>query len=804
MSSFKTLAGIPIDRVDTADPLIANWAIDRICDLRNRSVTSADDAARTLFDESTIRLLLTHSVDDILHARLLQELPDDLLQPHLSFIADSYSQIPEMSVYDATDLLARLSPDRALLLFIEFLKEPSNCLERLYAILQTASELPDPHLKRVADAAVEMIFREGADPKLNTALFLLVAYLAWEADHPESINILKVIVNAIPDHEPDAIDSDLKNLTFILMTTAEPLKIMTNLLAGYAVPHFSDLPRFLTDSYLALQLDDVVKKLGELDNQAALDFYEHHKNRLPERVIAVLELCRDAWQIVPGTDKFEVSSNPYSLFPACIAATAWNNNPEPPADDTKAIISFLVTNLSEVPINEAVSAHFAAMDKQQAIDCLTDALVEEKDGYGVLRIVEIMARLGYPEFIRLFIDNTDSVFELLCERCATALLGYGEEAVGAIIDILESNQAEQNYYLLDILAQSGCEQAVAYFDRHFNELAKTDKDALGSAIEALPEQRFIERLAPLTGKGQNTLDRAYLVLNRLHGINSPELSRLEEDYIESEAKRLELRDCFENSGLAAITPDVLNLEMKCSSCGDISRYEVASIFYSKTDAKPFVADELQCIACAAEDTLLLSSLSSILVTEEVLRIMGIEDEKLRKEAEESSPITITPRLTAMGREMGIQDAIELYKKEIATHPTRTEHYLGYANILRFIGRLDRARDCYNEAVRIEPRLIEGWFELAQIAETNGDYRKAFLALHEGSLQLPNILIHHLNPSERSDFINDYVASYNSIKKFLSIPGSELNHGMFATQAKVGRNDPCSCGSGKKYKKCCGR
>ncbi|MFM8313693.1 MAG: YchJ family protein [Deltaproteobacteria bacterium] len=24
-----------------------------------------------------------------------------------------------------------------------------------------------------------------------------------------------------------------------------------------------------------------------------------------------------------------------------------------------------------------------------------------------------------------------------------------------------------------------------------------------------------------------------------------------------------------------------------------------------------------------------------------------------------------------------------------------------------------------------------------------------------------------------------------------------------TQAKIGRNDPCSCGSGKKYKKCCG-
>ncbi|WP_367752776.1 SEC-C metal-binding domain-containing protein [Ammoniphilus sp. 3BR4] len=27
---------------------------------------------------------------------------------------------------------------------------------------------------------------------------------------------------------------------------------------------------------------------------------------------------------------------------------------------------------------------------------------------------------------------------------------------------------------------------------------------------------------------------------------------------------------------------------------------------------------------------------------------------------------------------------------------------------------------------------------------------------------------------------------------------------FRTKQKVGRNDPCPCGSGKKFKKCCGR
>nr|WP_245203734.1 SEC-C metal-binding domain-containing protein [Ammoniphilus resinae] len=28
-------------------------------------------------------------------------------------------------------------------------------------------------------------------------------------------------------------------------------------------------------------------------------------------------------------------------------------------------------------------------------------------------------------------------------------------------------------------------------------------------------------------------------------------------------------------------------------------------------------------------------------------------------------------------------------------------------------------------------------------------------------------------------------------------------GLVESKPKVGRNDPCTCGSGKKYKKCCG-
>lgn len=37
-----------------------------------------------------------------------------------------------------------------------------------------------------------------------------------------------------------------------------------------------------------------------------------------------------------------------------------------------------------------------------------------------------------------------------------------------------------------------------------------------------------------------------------------------------------------------------------------------------------------------------------------------------------------------------------------------------------------------------------------------------------------------------------------LKVLLNIPKSKI------AEKKVGRNDPCSCGSGKKYKKCCGK
>ena len=40
-------------------------------------------------------------------------------------------------------------------------------------------------------------------------------------------------------------------------------------------------------------------------------------------------------------------------------------------------------------------------------------------------------------------------------------------------------------------------------------------------------------------------------------------------------------------------------------------------------------------------------------------------------------------------------------------------------------------------------------------------------------------------------------------KFVDAEGAESGTPIRRTEPKIGRNDPCSCGSGKKFKKCCG-
>jgi len=102
---------------------------------------------------------------------------------------------------------------------------------------------------------------------------------------------------------------------------------------------------------------------------------------------------------------------------------------------------------------------------------------------------------------------------------------------------------------------------------------------------------------------------------------------------------------------------------------------------------------------------------------------------------------------------------------------------------QFVGFLDGANTSFKEELKLEDATEE------TIINAEFDFEKLLWNMHEakaewlyGLKEWDNIIPEERRKEIRKDF--------NRSKQVIN-------------ESKVGRNDPCPCGSGKKYKKCCG-
>jgi hypothetical protein len=119
------------------------------------------------------------------------------------------------------------------------------------------------------------------------------------------------------------------------------------------------------------------------------------------------------------------------------------------------------------------------------------------------------------------------------------------------------------------------------------------------------------------------------------------------------------------------------------------------------------------------------------------------------------------------------------------------------------GRRGRARECYGQALLIEPHSLEAGLGLAQIEADAGEPRTAFRKLCDWLDRKGRWRYFRTDELSPQGLTEDFAKLYNRLHAELGVRGRALLHTPAAQRsAKVGRNDPCPCGSGKKYKKCC--
>ena len=102
---------------------------------------------------------------------------------------------------------------------------------------------------------------------------------------------------------------------------------------------------------------------------------------------------------------------------------------------------------------------------------------------------------------------------------------------------------------------------------------------------------------------------------------------------------------------------------------------------------------------------------------------------------------------------------------------------------------------------------DGWAELVDDEEHGGWLLPMMILYHEHDDD-PEMRPEPISPEKREDIIAHMLAGLMRAYRYFR-SHREANAGTAFTperrrsSSKVGRNDPCPCGSGKKYKRCCG-
>jgi uncharacterized protein len=102
---------------------------------------------------------------------------------------------------------------------------------------------------------------------------------------------------------------------------------------------------------------------------------------------------------------------------------------------------------------------------------------------------------------------------------------------------------------------------------------------------------------------------------------------------------------------------------------------------------------------------------------------------------------------------------------------------------------------------------DGWAELANDEENGGWLIPIFMLYYEHD-EDPEMRPGPISPKQREDVIVHMAAGLMKAYGYFRVQREACAGTAFTTQprrsvSKIGRNDPCPCGSGKKYKRCCG-
>lgn len=468
--------------------------------------------------------------------------------------------------------------------------------------------------------------------------------------------------------------------------------------------------------------------------------------------------------------------------------------------DLELTISTAAIDLRKLPNYDLILSRFREAPKEDMVPKMIKALDKTREEMGSVHLTSLMGDLKYEEFCEVLIQSisTES-HDFLCESATHALTKLGQISETLIIDKWDKLDSSQQIYCAAVLEDIGGEETVEFLLRQAGEKSNVTEDWYAIATK-IPDKRLIQVIEPVLDRKQHVIDRAYLMNCLLLDIQTPELKKVQMRETERRKESKKKREAFKKGNIKELIEDTVQLKMRCKNCGSDNYYKVGNIFLdpNQKDNNIFVADELLCVSCGEFADFDLTSEATIALVAEMVKLTMAKEQGIKS----TGPFQIVSFQIKGKKTVSAKEAFEYYKNLVAENPNNVKNLIGFANVCKNLGKNRKSIELYTRSLELDAMCADAVYILPQLLQEEGRNSDAVKVIEKAIDNRSHWNYYLFSEASKKEFNEQLTDLYNNLQSDLGLKNRVMPSYGMSDKKKIGRNDPCPCGSGKKYKRCC--
>jgi tetratricopeptide (TPR) repeat protein len=772
------------------DPILMSWALRRYQHAQLRGSDLCRCMEEAWFHDLALRRWIDSS-DHTLLEELFRVLPSRLFANVRPGLVDRWITWSGGLGAKATTVLVECPLEEVLPLLAQHIDRNLLDFQKTAAVISAIADLPSPNALPLLDDVTKRVLQLQNESFTKRMLMYALLRPTATLSHGTLVRLIETCVQVMRGDKAEG-DRLLRRVFSALFGNDALLEKAKDLMDGrYAQPFRSLQPLFNSGA----PLDECDRILGESDPWLdAKHFLNKHGAAAgaTETALAVIALMQ-------SLDASEHANMACFAIATVLRAFELDEIGAGGLSMEEAL-DVLALDLSDNRHSLQLTQRLGAFNPQDIARAVSERMPVVKNGWGAVHLATMAGELRLADTIRILIDSLGSERgDFLSEAAQKSLVQIGEPAELALIAHWDELDSSQKIYGQGALEQIGGEPTSRFAIERFQELFSDDHEGWCALAEAAPHEQAINLLAPELRRKQPVIDKCFYRLCILTGRKTDNLKDIRERVREHRQRVLEHQsDCA--AGNFRRPRDTITLTLKCERCGDVNRYEVKSVVTgtSKTGSPYFVGDDLRCASCGEAADFEFTAEAHMQVMAALITFAADRGGAKRK-----GPVQLM-NVSYRWQTRPAPEVMAELKAAVAEYPQNIVNHLRLARFQYVFGRRKRAAECYSQALEIERDSLEAGLGIAHVMVDTGERRNAFNRLAEMLQRKSKWRFFRVDELSPQTLTEDFVRLFNKLHSELGVSDRPLLHTSFGqSSAKVGRNDMCPCGSGKKYKRCCG-